>query len=106
GLVTALQELVADVTQPAVSCVGVEKHFRGRGRVVHALGPLDLDIARGEFCCIVGPSGCGKSTLLRIIAGLAPPSAGTVELSIEADSLRPSAIVFQDYGIFPWKTVL
>jgi NitT/TauT family transport system ATP-binding protein len=104
--VTAVEDRVTDVDAPAVRCVGIEKHFRGRGRTVHALGPVDLDIPRGQFCCIVGPSGCGKSTLLRLIAGLAPPTAGSVELSIEAASNRPSAIVFQDYGIFPWKSVV
>jgi NitT/TauT family transport system ATP-binding protein len=96
----------AKSVDPAVSCVAVEKHFRSRSRAVHALGPIDLEITRGEFCCIVGPSGCGKSTLLRLIGGLAPPTAGTVELSVHPRSARPSAIVFQDYGIFPWKTVL
>ena len=47
---------------------------------VRALGPLDFDFRRGEFVGVVGPSGCGKSTLLEIIAGLATPSAGTVEM--------------------------
>ena len=45
---------------------------------VHALGPLDLDLARGEFFSVVGPSGCGKSTLLDVLAGLSPPTAGEV----------------------------
>ncbi|GAA2410726.1 ABC transporter ATP-binding protein [Actinomadura vinacea] len=98
---------------------GVERRFRGgRGRLplpgrlrrraadgeVHALGPLDLDIATGEFCCLVGPSGCGKSTYLRLVAGLLRPSAGRLE--IRATSPDPAAMIFQDYGIYPWKTVL
>jgi NitT/TauT family transport system ATP-binding protein len=80
---------------------GVERRFD-----VPALGPLDLDVERGQFVAIVGPSGCGKSTLLRIVAGLLAPSAG--ELTIERrDPATPlCAMVFQDYGIFPWKTVL
>ena len=45
---------------------------------VHALGPLDLDLARGEFFSVVGPSGCGKSTLLDVLAGLSPPTAGKI----------------------------
>ena len=45
---------------------------------VHALGPVDLDLRRGEFFAVVGPSGCGKSTLLDVIAGLPPPTDGTV----------------------------
>ncbi|MGH4034526.1 ABC transporter ATP-binding protein [Actinomycetota bacterium Odt1-20B] len=77
----------------------------GRGAAqVAALGPLDLKVAPGEFTCIVGPSGCGKSTLLRIAAGLLRPSRG--ELTIRTTSPRPAAMIFQDYGIYDWKTVL
>ncbi|WP_405753785.1 ABC transporter ATP-binding protein [Streptomyces sp. NBC_01411] len=77
----------------------------GRGRTaLDALGPIDLDIAPGEFTCIVGPSGCGKSTLLRIAAGLLRPSTG--ELAIRTTSARPAAMIFQDYGIYDWKNVL
>jgi len=77
---------------------------RGRGRgVVDALGPIDLDVADGEFVSVVGPSGCGKSTLLRIVAGLLRPSAG--EVRIATDARNPAAMIFQDYGIYPWKTV-
>lgn len=77
----------------------------GRGaKALAALGPVDLDIVPGEFACIVGPSGCGKSTLLRIAAGLLRPSAG--ELSIRTTAPRPAAMIFQDYGIYDWKTVL
>lgn len=85
---------------------GVERTFSGRGKTdVHALGPLDLSVEDGEFVCLVGPSGCGKSTLLRLISGLVAPSAGTVELRLRRDR-PPAAMVFQDYGIYPWKTVL
>ena len=70
---------------------------------VHALGPLELTVAPGEFVCLVGPSGCGKSTLLRIAAGLLRPSTGTLE--IRTSSPRPAAMIFQDYGIYDWKSV-
>ncbi|WP_425264048.1 ABC transporter ATP-binding protein [Streptomyces silaceus] len=77
----------------------------GRGsKAVHALGPVDLTIATGEFTCIVGPSGCGKSTLLRTAAGLLRPTSG--ELRIRTTTPRPAAMIFQDYGIYDWKTVL
>ncbi|WP_369273299.1 ABC transporter ATP-binding protein [Streptomyces sp. R11] len=79
---------------------------RAFGRTPHtvdALGPLDLTVAPGEFVCVVGPSGCGKSTLLRIAAGLLRPSTGTLEL--RTSSSRPAAMIFQDYGIYDWKTV-
>ncbi|CAM5464316.1 ABC transporter ATP-binding protein OS=Streptomyces alboniger OX=132473 GN=CP975_23480 PE=4 SV=1 [Streptomyces alboniger] len=72
-------------------------------RAVEALGPVDVTVAPGEFVCLVGPSGCGKSTLLRIAAGLLRPSTGRLE--IRTSSARPAAMIFQDYGIYDWKTV-
>ncbi|MER6910176.1 ABC transporter ATP-binding protein [Streptomyces sp. NPDC000594] len=90
--------------RPKLRATALSRSF-GRGRTaVDALGPLDLSIAPGEFLCVVGPSGCGKSTLLRIAAGLLRPSGG--ELEIRAGSPRPAAMIFQDYGIHEWKTVL
>jgi NitT/TauT family transport system ATP-binding protein len=56
----------------------VAKTFRANGQLVHALGPVSLDVNRGEFLAIVGPSGCGKSTLLNLTAGLGRPSSGQV----------------------------
>ncbi|GAA4950073.1 ABC transporter ATP-binding protein [Uniformispora flossi] len=87
-----------------IHAADVERHFGRGAKRVDALGPLDLDIRTGEFCCIVGPSGCGKSTFLRIVAGLVRPTAGRVEIA--ANSPHPAAMVFQNYGISPWKTVL
>lgn len=83
---------------------GVERYFGKGGDRVHALGPLDLTIADGEFVCLVGPSGCGKSTLLRMVGGLINPSEGS--LTINARSGHPTATVFQDYSIYPWKRVI
>jgi ABC-type oligopeptide transport system ATPase subunit len=56
---------------------GVTRVYSG-ATPVHALGPLDLDLAHGEFLSVVGPSGCGKSTLLDVLAGLNPPTVGSV----------------------------
>ncbi|WP_188261441.1 putative 2-aminoethylphosphonate ABC transporter ATP-binding protein [Azospirillum tabaci] len=75
-----------------------------------ALKDVSLDIERGEFVCFLGPSGCGKTTLLRIIAGLDPQTAGTVEIGgRDVSRLPPSArdygIVFQSYALFPNLTV-
>src|SRR3974390_2515268 len=75
---------------------------------VHALGPLDLDLARGEFFSVVGPSGCGKSTLLDILAGLNPPTAGSV--SFEGRPVMGGVpdgigVVFQEDASLPWLTV-
>ncbi|MCX6503007.1 MAG: ABC transporter ATP-binding protein [Microbacterium sp.] len=83
----------------------VGKIYGVGSKQVEALKGVDLDIRDNEFVCMVGPSGCGKSTLLRIIADLQRPSAGEVEVTTSAAALRPSAVVFQDYSIYPWKTV-
>lgn len=89
------------MSEPKIQATGVERWFDE----VHALGPLDVEIEEGEFVCVVGPSGCGKSTFLRIVAGLAAPSEGDVTLSLTKSHRAPIAMVFQDYGIYPWKTV-
>jgi len=72
------------------------------------IGGISLDIAPGETICIIGPSGCGKTTLLRMLAGLARPTSGSVELdgSVLSGPDRSVAIVFQDYGkaLLPWRT--
>ena len=83
----------------------VERQFTADGGELNALGPFTVDIADGEFVCVVGPSGCGKSTFLRIIAGLVRPSRGSVEIRTRR-SQNPTAMVFQEYSIYPWKTVL
>ena len=90
--------------RPKLVASDVERRFTSKRKMVHALGPFSLTVNEGEFVCIVGPSGCGKSTFLRIAAGLVNPSAG--ELRIRTGSDRPAtAMVFQEYGILPWKTV-
>ena len=76
----------------------------------HVLSGIDLHIADGEFVTLVGASGCGKSTLIRIIAGLEPQSAGSVEVGGRAiDHLRPHerrvAMVFQSYALYPHMSV-
>ena len=91
--------------EPRVRATAVERRFGSGADTVHALGPIDFDIADGEFACIVGPSGCGKSTFLRAVAGLIRPSAGEIVIQHTDPSRVPLAMVFQDYGIFPWKTV-
>jgi NitT/TauT family transport system ATP-binding protein len=78
------------------------------GEELHALGPLDLDLTKGEFFAVVGPSGCGKSTLLELIAGLTPVTAGTVEFegkAITADIPDGIGVVFQEDACFPWLSV-
>ena len=75
---------------------------------VHALGPVDLDLKRGEFFAVVGPSGCGKSTLLEVLAGLQPPTAGTVTFEgrpVTSEVPDGIGVVFQEDASFPWLTV-
>jgi NitT/TauT family transport system ATP-binding protein len=94
-------------SDPAISIRDLSVSFAARrSQAVEALGPISLDVGRAEFISIVGPSGCGKSTLLRVIAGLQRPSSGEVDLHFEGRSVTPIATVFQDFGIFPWKSVL
>jgi NitT/TauT family transport system ATP-binding protein len=95
---------------PHVTLRGVTKQFRSsaNGQVVHALGPIDLEIANGEFFAIVGPSGCGKSTLLELIAGLLPVSDGRIEFEgrpIAQEIPDGVGVVFQEDACFPWLDV-
>lgn len=79
------------------------------GGSIQALESITLTIDRGEFVSLIGPSGCGKSTLLHIIGGLKQPTSGKVTIDgTVIDRPRPekAAFVFQDYTLFPWKTVL
>ena len=92
---------------PHASLRGVTRRFDG-AQPVQALGPIDLDLAAGEFFSVVGPSGCGKSTLLDILAGLGRPTTGTV--SFEGRDLNGAVpegvgVVFQEDASFPWLTV-
>jgi NitT/TauT family transport system ATP-binding protein len=85
-------------------------HRYGTGAKAHvAVNNLSFTVEAGELACIVGPSGCGKSTLLRCIAGLIPPTAGTVSLHGDQVKGVPDdlAVVFQDYSrsLFPWLSV-
>ncbi|QRP44652.1 ABC transporter ATP-binding protein [Amycolatopsis sp. FDAARGOS 1241] len=83
----------------AVHLSGVGKAFGPAGRAVVALDGVDLDVAPGEFVCLLGASGCGKSTLLNLVAGLDAPSAGEITLNTS----RP-AVMFQEAALMPWLT--
>jgi NitT/TauT family transport system ATP-binding protein len=78
----------------------VTKVFTDAGRSTVALDSAHLEVAAGEFVCLLGRSGCGKSTLLSLIAGLARASSGT----IDTHGLRVG-MMFQDANLFPWLTV-
>lgn len=87
---------------------GISKSFPNGEAENLILDQLQLEIAEGEFVCLLGPSGSGKSTLLRIVAGLERPDTGSVLLNgaplTEPDAQR--VMVFQDFNqLFPWQTV-
>jgi ABC-type nitrate/sulfonate/bicarbonate transport system ATPase subunit len=90
---------------------GVSKTFRtvrnGHEQVTPALDGIALSIREGEFVSLLGPSGCGKTTLLRILAGLESHDSGTV--SVDGQEVTgpgtDRAMVFQSFGLLPWRTV-
>jgi NitT/TauT family transport system ATP-binding protein len=87
-----------------VRIAGVSVDFKGG---VNAVRDASLDVRPGEFVCLLGPSGCGKSTLMNCVAGFVKPTTGTVEVD-GAPVLGPGperGMVFQQYSLFPWKTV-
>jgi NitT/TauT family transport system ATP-binding protein len=81
--------------------------FRRDGTTNHALENTRVTIAPGSFVCLLGPSGCGKSTLLNTVAGYVKPTTGWVRVDW-AEVVGPGpdrGMVFQQYSLFPWKTV-
>lgn len=93
-----------------VALRGVAKTFNGAQTPLVALNPITLDVATGEFVCIIGPSGCGKSTLLRLIADQLPPTAGAIRLDdappAVARQAQQIAWMAQNPALLPWQTVL
>ncbi|MBC7452840.1 MAG: ABC transporter ATP-binding protein [Massilia sp.] len=85
----------------------VNKVFSSHGSNVVALKDINLDIASGEFICLLGPSGCGKSTLLNAIAGFSHPSSGRILAGDKpvTDPGPERGMVFQEYALFPWMTI-
>jgi NitT/TauT family transport system ATP-binding protein len=100
-----LSDIDSGAADLAMSLRGVTKVY---GSGVMALGPLDLDVKRGEFVSLLGPSGCGKSTALRLIAGLNAPTSGTVRVAHRAgqgDAGHAIGFVFQEPTLMPWTSV-
>ncbi|HSQ81138.1 MAG TPA: ABC transporter ATP-binding protein, partial [Casimicrobiaceae bacterium] len=91
------------VAQPRIRISRAGKRYDA----IEVFRDVDLDIGSREVVAIIGPSGCGKTTLLRCIDGLLPLTSG--ELAVEGEPVRGPregvAMVFQHFGLFPWKTV-
>src|SRR5246127_3184756 len=102
-------DVLATATAPLVEIGHLSHIYRQGGAGDHAvLDDVNLTLRDNEIVALLGRSGCGKSTLLRIIAGLMPPTSGTV--AIEGEPVTAPApqvaMVFQSFALFPWLTVL
>ena len=104
GLGEILDNVMATIL--SLKDIGKTWHIERTKEQVVALGGISLDVEQGEFLVLVGPSGCGKSTLLQIIAGLEKPASGTLDVSRSVDGQKQTSMVFQEYALFPWRTVL
>jgi sulfonate transport system ATP-binding protein len=83
----------------AITISEVSRAFGHGKTTLLALDRVSLDVALGEFVCLIGASGCGKSTLLSLVAGLDTPTAGVI-----GTSGRKVALMFQEPALFPWLT--
>ena len=85
----------------------VQKTFTQHQTQNVVLENINLDIAEGQFVCLLGPSGCGKSTILNLLAGFEKPTAGTIQVDQQPITQPGSdrAVVFQQAQLFPWLTV-
>jgi len=92
----------------SVEFSGVAHTYSGVGRSTRALDSVDLRVADGEPIAVIGPSGCGKSTLLLLAAGMLAPTSGSVRVDSKPveGPRRTTALILQDFGLLPWKTVL
>lgn len=104
GTSTAMPETM----KRSIDVMNVSKRYGEPPDGVSVFENLSFSVADEEFVVIVGPSGCGKSTLLEMIAGITPPSSGTITVeSTPIDTPSPAvAMVFQNFVLLPWKSVL
>jgi NitT/TauT family transport system ATP-binding protein len=94
---------MAALNTPMIRIAGVSKSYGPKP----VLGNVELEVARGEFLVILGASGCGKSTLLNLVSGFVQPDTGSIHVNDkEVVDITPACgMVFQQYALFPWKTV-
>ena len=90
-----------------LSISNLNKSFPKDEEMLVAVDKFNLDVRNGEFICILGPSGCGKTTILRIVAGLEAPTSGSITVSGKTIKGPGSdrGMVFQEFGLFPWRSV-
>src|SRR5690606_20825244 len=90
---------------PRLGISGVGRDFHTKHGVTHAVSGIDLTIPRGEFVALIGRSGCGKTTVLRMLGGLLPPTAGTIEVDgkslwrdgrVDSSAVTKLGVVFQE----------
>jgi ABC-type nitrate/sulfonate/bicarbonate transport system ATPase subunit len=95
------------MSEPCIALRGVSKTFAGRDGSVEVLREVDFDAADGEFVSVIGPSGCGKSTLFSLIAGLASPDGGTIEVHGRRIDAHDHWVAYmpQKDLLFPWRSV-
>ena len=90
-----------------VELADVRLHFGG-GQGTLAVDNLNMTVAAGELAAVVGPSGCGKSSLMKLVAGLMPPTRGSIRVGGEAvrGPLKVVGMAFQNPSLLPWRTTL
>ncbi|NOV02782.1 ABC transporter ATP-binding protein [Paenibacillus planticolens] len=105
--VTSGLKVQCGIAAPKIEIRDLSKVYKGRNGDTVALQNTDLTILQNEFVCVVGPSGCGKTTLLNIIGGLEASTSGSVKVDgVEVKGPgKERGVVFQQYALFPWKTV-
>ena len=92
-----------------IAIEGVTKRYLTSSGPVEALHDVSLSVDEGAFCTLIGPSGCGKSTLLSMLGGLVAPDQGRLLVDgrpVSGPDPRRVATVFQEAGLFPWRTAL
>ncbi|MEM8855348.1 MAG: ABC transporter ATP-binding protein [Pseudomonadota bacterium] len=92
----------------SIAATGITKIYGSGASAHHALGPIDLNVAPGEFVSLIGPSGCGKSTTLLLVSGLEPATDGTILVDDKrlTAPIRDVGIVFQDHLLLEFRTAL
>src|SRR5580692_6389741 len=93
---TSVTEAGPGSSRASVVLSGVSKVYGKGTATVRALDEVSLQVAPGEFTCLIGASGCGKSTLLSLVAGLERPTGGTLQVGGKV------ALMFQEAALFPW----